>query len=845
MSAIKSVPVSASAAQRSLGDYRGASNHWDEAVDAAGTIREPWRKLLEPLLAQSPQEAQERHELSRRLLKEYGVTYNSPGNEDERERPWQLDSWPLVISAQEWQWISNAVAQRARLLNAILADIYGPRRLIHSGDLPPEIVLANPAFLRAAVNLPPQDSTYLSLYAVDVARSPDGRWWAVGDRTDTPAGAGYALENRIVLNRVYPELVRDLRVERLARFFSQLRDSLLRQARRSSEPRVVLLTPGPYNATYFEQVYLARYLGFSLVEGSDLTVRDQGVFLKTLNGLLPVDVILRRLDSNFCDPLELKDDSLLGVPGLLQAARAGKIVLANSLGVGAVETPALLPFLPTLSRRLLGEELLLPPIATWWCGQAEARKEVEDGLERLVVKHAFRESEVYLPGSHEIDEIKARLHSAPHCYVGQEFVNLSTAPTWQDRKLQPRHLMLRIFVAAVGNGEYAVMPGGLTRASDSAESVLFSAQTGGGSKDTWVLSEQAPDTTTLLPSGSHSAALSRAGFILPSRLADNLFWLARYLERIEFGCRLARCLLHRLTNESEQGPLEKLTCLLDVLVAHGRLVRPEPVWRNASRGTFQAALDEALFDDENPGSIASDIGKVCRISASVRDRLSHDAWRIVRNLHDDFPRASSDALRPEQQLAAMDRVITQLSAFSGLSMDGMTRDKGWRFLDMGRRLERTADLCDLIRYCMLEPIAEEGTRLRALLEVANSAMTYRSRYVFGPDPAPVLDLLLADETNPRSVAFQLASLYQHVRGLRAQRDPLHKAAEQRIVLSIFSRLRLIDVDALAVLTRRGRRTQLRTELRRITRAMEELSRSLTRAYLTHLQTARPLGGPSS
>jgi uncharacterized circularly permuted ATP-grasp superfamily protein/uncharacterized alpha-E superfamily protein len=842
--------------QARLGEYRGVAGHWDEAIAADGSIRPHWQPLFADPLTQSKQAAQDRHDLCGRLLKEYGVTYNLPGGKEPEQRPWQLDSWPLLISAEEWSSLRVGVAQRAQLLNQILADIYGPRRLLESGDLPPEIVLANPAFLRAATHVVPAQNSYLTLYAVDVARSPNGRWWVVGDRADTPAGMGYALENRIVLSRVYPDLIQDLRVTRLARFFSGLRDRLLALAPpRGDEPRIVILTPGPFHPTHFEQVYLARYLGFSLVEGEDLTVRDRGVFLKTLSGLLPVDVILRCVRSDYCDPLELRDDSLLGVAGLLQAARAGKVVLANAIGTGAVETPALLPFLPGLCRRLLGEELLLPPVATWWCGQPEALATVLAGLDRLVIKHAFpaRETEALLPGKHLPAERRSMILANPHLYVGQEFVSLSTAPTWQNQQLQPRHLMLRLYAAATGNGQYVVMPGALARAGNSPDSIIMSSETGGGSKDTWVLGDSPPDTTTLLPTGGRSSALSRAGFILPSRLADNLFWLGRYLERIEFGCRLARCVLHRLTDQTQQGQLSGLSFLLTALTAHGRIkiqTEDDEEVAEVSADPLEDAIRTAVFDPKNPRSIAADISRVERISTAVRDRLSHDAWRIVRALADSFPAIHDlSSASCEDQLAALDDVLLLLLSFSGQTMDGMTRDNGWRFLDLGRRLERAANLCDLVFHAMVDPAGEEAARLPVLLEIANSAMTYRSRYVFGPDPAPVLDLLLADESNPRSVAFQLSSLYQHLRSLRLDNETSHgdtarKGKEQRIVHAIFSRMRLIDVDALAVLKRGGRRVRLAVLLRRITHAMEDLSRALTRSYLTHAQSVRPLRGPA-
>ena len=451
-----------------------------------------------------------------------------------------------------------------------MADIYGPGKLLRTGDLPPEIVFANPAFVRAAHGLQPPGGIYLQTYAVDVARSPDGRWWVVGDRTDTPAGAGYALENRIVLSRVYPELIRDCRVQRLARFFQQLRDGLLeRAAVRNRDPRVVIYTPGPFHSTYFEQAYLARYLGFNLVEGRDLTVRDQGVFLKTLSGLLPVDVILRRVNSDYCDPLELRGDSLLGVPGLLQVARAGNVVIANAIGTGVVETPALLPFLPTLCRRLLGRRVVVaagghlvvrpgegardgrraarsPGREACLCESRVAGFLARTGAQGRDGRSAARQS-AFVPGpgmrrAFDRSDLagsasRAAASDGPAVCVRSERGRIRR----DARRSDPRRGFVRVDA--------------------------FERQDGGGSKDTWVLSHSTPDTTTLLPTHKQTSDLSRAGFILPSRLADDLYWLGRYVERIEFGCRLARCLLHRITNESELGHPDELVYLVD-LVGH-------------------------------------------------------------------------------------------------------------------------------------------------------------------------------------------------------------------------------------------------------------------------------------
>lgn len=827
-----------------LGGYQPIPGHWDELVDEHGAVRSHWRSLLtDHRVHRSPQQADE---LCRRLLREYGVTYNQAGTGRLEQRPWQLDSWPVVISSDEWDLLSRGVAQRARLLNQILADLYGPRQLLKSATIPPEIVLANPAYLRPATSVAPPHGCYLSHYAVDLARAPNGRWWVLGDRTDAPMGLGYALENRIVLGRVYPELIQDLYVQRIARFFASLRDRLLSlAAMQAREPRVVILTPGPFHATHFEQLYLARYLGFSLVEAEDLTVRDQGVFLKTLSGLLPVHVIVRYVRSDYCDPLELRDDSLLGVAGILQAARTGQVVLANAIGTGVLETPALQPFLPGLCRQILGQELLLPPVATWWCGDVTARDFVQKNIDQIVIRHVFGDRQrPYLPGTHDPAETLARVQANPHLYVGQEYVWLSTAPAWQNQELNAQHMVLRLFAAATADGEYSVMPGGLARAGDSPESVLLVPEAEGGSKDVWVLGDSPPDSTTLLPTSGKVSSLSRSGFVLPSRLADNLFWLGRYLERIEYGCRLTRCLLQRLTDDTDQLELQGAAFLLDVWREIGRI----PADMDLGNGPltvpqFQMLLHCATFAEDNPNSLLADLGRVERISAAVRDRLSHDAWRAIRALKETaFRSLPARETSNTSQLAVVDDLLQILFSLTGLTMDGMTRDDGWRFLEIGRRLERAACLCDVIRHALVDSDEEEALRLPVLLEIANSVMTYRSRYVFGPDPAAVLDLLLADESNPRSVAFQLATLYQHTRSLGTKHSTRpRQSQEQRLVEGVFSKVRLLDVDALASLKRGQQRLRLGVLLRRIRRAMEDLSRTLTQSYLTHARPVRALG----
>src|SRR5882724_10182404 len=370
--------------------YPALPGIYDEMALGQNELRPHWKNFAASLDRLGRNEIAVRWENARRIIREHGVTYNVYGDPQGMDRPWELDIVPLLIPPEEWRRIEPGLTQRAKLFNLILADLYGPQRLLREGLLPPPLVFGNPAFLRPCHGIRPPQDIYLHLHAADLARAPDGQWWVLADSMQAPSGTGYALENRIVLSRILPDEFRDCQVQRLASFFRIQRDTLRNLAPHNRDnPSVVLLTPGPYNETYFEHDYLARYLGFTLVEGGDLTVRDSKVFIKTLEGLRPVDVILRRVDDSFCDPLELRGDSFLGVAGLLEAVRAGNVTVANALGSGLVETPAFLAFLPSLCRHLLGEELKLPSVATWWCGQPKEQQYVIDHLDEIVVKSAF------------------------------------------------------------------------------------------------------------------------------------------------------------------------------------------------------------------------------------------------------------------------------------------------------------------------------------------------------------------------------------------------------------------------------------------------------------------------
>ena len=759
-----------------LAKYQSHDAAFDELLADGGEVRPQYVQLVSALEGFSPEELQRRSDTCRRLVHEQGITYNVYGDPRGMDRPWQLDPIPLVIAPDEWRTLEAGLIQRATLLNKILADCYGAQELIRSRWLSPAMVFGQPDFLRPCHNIRVPRDKFLHFYAADLARSPDGRWWVISDRTQIPTGAGYALANRLVTSRILPEAFRDNHVHRLAGFFRDAQRTLAELSPRSGEQaRVVLLTPGPHNETYFEQAYLARYLGYMLVEGQDLTVRDEQVFLKTLNGLERVDVILRRVDDDFCDPLELRYDSMLGVPGLVEALRAGNVAVANALGCGLVQSPAFMSFLPGLCRHLLGDKLKLPSVATWWCGQKEAREYVLKHLDELLVKPAFR-THLRLPGTDkprdaaESEQLRRRIEFDPDLFVAQERVELSTAPVWTGAGFAPRPVGLRVFLVANGDS-YAVMPGGLARVSPDVSGRFISMQRGGSSKDTWVISETPVEEITLLHAAGHGFELRRTGNNLPSRLADNFFWLGRYSERADATARLLRSALLRFNPERTGSALPVLSPLLRTLEVQGQLERLEdkPELRQNPEA-FEAELLAAIFDPSRAGSLHNIVDHLLQLAVQVRDRTSNDMWRVISNLNDRLAKPTTSlVMLAGDAVGVLNETLQSLAAFHGLARENMTRAQAWRFIDMGVRLERAVYLGTLLDSTLRLSEPGNPSVLEAVLEVADSSITYRSRYSLLPHLAGVFDLVLLDDKNPRSVLFQINQLKKHFKHLPAER----------------------------------------------------------------------------
>jgi uncharacterized circularly permuted ATP-grasp superfamily protein/uncharacterized alpha-E superfamily protein len=833
-----------------LAAYRSRPGTYDELLAETGELRPHYAGLIGALEKFSPAELQHRRDTCRRLVLEQGITYNVYGDPLGMERPWQLDPLPFVIASAEWRALEAALVQRATLLNRILVDCYGPQELIRSRWLSPALVFAQPDFLRPCHGIRPPGDTHLHFYAADLARSPDGRWWVLSDRTQIPTGAGYALANRVVTSRILPESFRDSHVHRLAGFFRNLQNSLTQLSPRPGEqPRVVLLTAGPHNETYFEQAYLARYLGYMLVEGQDLTVRDDRVFLKTLSGLEPVDVILRRVDDDFCDPLELRNDSILGVPGLVEALRAGNVVVANALGGGLLQSPAFMAFLPGLCRQLLGEELKLPSVATWWCGQASARRYVLEHLDELYLKPAFRthgrvtDPDKLLSAS-ERDALRRRIEFDPDLFVAQERVEPSAAPAWDGNALVSRPINLRVFVVASGGG-YQVMPGGLTRVSPDHDRRFISMQQGSSSKDTWILSETPVEEVTLLRSPDQGMELHRTGNNLSSRLADNFFWLGRYSERADATARLLRSALMRFNPERTGSAMPLLAPLLQTLETQGQLpgisVKPE---LRQNPEAFEAELLAAIFDPSRSGSLRQTADHLQRLAMLVRDRTSNDMWRALSRLNDRLAMPTSSlVMLAGDAMGVLSETLLGLAAFHGLARENMTRAQAWRFLDMGLRIERAIYLATLLQATLRSPEAENPSLLEAVLEVADSSITFRSRYNLFPHVPAVFDLVLLDDKNPRSVLFQINQLMQHFEHLPRERTTAPGSGEN-ILKECLAGLNRTDARELAGPRENWAASGVAKVIQKTLRELPKLSDAIAASYFAHSTISRTGRGNS-
>ncbi len=810
-----------------------------------------WQRLMASLETMGSENLELRRREAQRLLRENGVTYNVYGDEQNLTRPWKLDPVPLLISSDEWRVIEAGLKQRAELLDLILKDIYGKQTLLKKGLLPAELIFGHEGFLHPCVDTLQHQKRLLTLYSANLARGPNGRMWVLDDRTQAPSGSGYALENRTVMRRVFPDIFGETHVLRLSGFFKSLRKGLVEIAAHGKEdPRIVILTPGPLNETYFEHAYLAAQLGFTLVQGADLTVRDGKVWLKSLAGLQAVDVILRRVDDSFCDPLELRSSSQLGVAGLLEAVRRGNVAIANPLGSSVLENPGLLAFLPQLSRYFLNEDLKLSSVATWWCGQRLERDFVLQNLDSLVIKPINRSQGNHalfggLLNHQEKEQLRRLIIAKPYSFIGQEQASFSTLPAFIDHQIEPRNAVLRNFVVASAH-DYVVMPGGLTRVARQKDNFIVSNQAGGISKDTWVLASEPDKPVSLWIQPRRNQLIDAIIEPLTSRSADNLFWVGRHLERIEATTRLLRTILSKQRESLEFKDALDNECLKVFLRALTLVTVTYPGFIKEGAQRLKAPNEELLSlikDSHRKGSLSASIQAFVQAAFSSRDLWSQDTWRSVDNIQRRWQQRiiHNQDLTLEQLPKALDDLITGLVAFSGLTSESMTREAAWLMLDSGRRLERALTLITLLRSTVALRHQEglQNQILEAVLVTTDSLTIYQRRYRSFIQLPMVLALLLLDETHPRSVAYQLHELSNHVNELPRTTGKSQLSVEARLLLKAYTDIRLCNIAELSQLNENdGIYTALDQLLANTTNLLWQFADVLAEAYFSHAQSSQ-------
>lgn len=708
-----------------------------------------------------------------RQIRDNGVSYNVYADTDSPQRPWSLDLFPLIISPESWRQIDTGVQQRVRVLDRVMADVYGPQELLKAGLLPPALVHGSPGYLRAMQGVTPAGGTHLHIAAFDLARGPDGKWWVVSQRTQSPSGLGYLLENRLSISRLFPNAFEAMQVQRLASSYRALIDGLKQMSPAGADSHIALLTPGPYNETYFEQAYLARYLGLTLVQGTDLTVRDERLYLKTLQGLEPVHCLLKRLDDDWLDPLELRADSTLGIPGLLQVIRAGNVIMANAPGSAFLESSALLGFLPALSRHLLGEELQLPALPTWWCGERAARDAAIPLLSECVIKPTFPASpshdsfEAALGKNLSVsqrDEWAGRMMRQGNAYTVQKALQMSQMPTWNADPLQPgivsRSMMLRVFAISDGPQSWRVIPGGLARLV-SPKAGIASMQGGGSSADVWVQTQGVVDRTTLLQPHLSPASVAQHKRLVTSRAAEHLFWLGRHTERTENSIRLARLTLESLGGDDQTS--EAQMSWLAGMAEYNQLIPPGVPATTQARRVFERALVANLCGDDAASSVGYNLRAIKLAAATVRERLSQEQWNVIVKAESEFFSRCNDFATDGyystmEALRVLESTSSYLAAMTGAQIDRMTRDDGWRLLSIGRQVERLGFLSSALTSSFASGAAYDDGGFDVLVALFDSTITFHAQYQQSRDVAALLDLLVLNQENPHSLGWVALTL---------------------------------------------------------------------------------------
>ncbi len=821
-----------------LHEYKGPAGAYDEFRAVTGEIRPHWQRVLNSFQKGGPQNLTDRWHIANRMLQENGVNFTGTDRDTEKRRPWKLDVMPLVFSAEGWATLRAGVTQRARLIDAIVQDLYSQQTILKQGLLPPELVYRNPEFQRSFYNLPVPNSPLL-LYGCELARSVTGQWWVMADRASAPAGISYAVENRIVLSKTFPKFLHASQIHRLAPFFVQMQETLQQYSpQRKANPSIVIMTAGPEHPYYYEDIFLARYLGYPLVEADDLTIRRNQVWIKTLRGLMPVDVILRRMPDHRVDPLEICNYSPNGIAGLLQVMRHKGVVVANGPESGLLDSPAYMPFLPKLCQHFLNEDLKLPSIATWWCGQPEPLAYTMQHFEDLVIKPAFAHS-----GGEELivsdlkeekkQQLKQRVQAQPGAYIAQEKIVRSTSPCWIDNEFRAGHMALRTFAVRQGS-DYTLMDGGLVRVETTSKPMPLSISAGEFSKDVWVCSEVPVPPVSLLGKLQESPSLQRSTSKLPSRVADNLFWFGRYLERLEFSGRMIRKVTERLMSESANQPVNDVAPLIGCLAEQGIIEESFAIKDFfPSRSEMEKLWPKMLWRQDDHSRFDGLCSMVSQIAAIIRDRMTEDFWRSISQIDSKVgPTYAGDL---SELLRSINVLMLHISATTGQITDGLVHGPTRQFILIGRYLERARQLTFILKT-FLEHVSERETLpIVTLLDVCNSLMTYRYRYRANFAILPAFDLLVTDSSNPHALIFQFQELHKLVSELPGkQRRPFISPELDLIRRILFELQSVLPTDAQNLTWQRFRQP-LEKIFENLDAQTKQISDLLTQTYFHHAE----------
>lgn len=846
---------------QTLPNFNIPNDQWLNEILAPDIALHPeWQTFFNSMVQLGESELEERKNDIQRLLKENGVAYNIYNDSSGQNRAWKLDPIPKIITAKEWESTNAGLVQRATLFDLILKDVYGPQRLIKDGIIPQELIYLHPGFLRSCVNVELPGFHRLVLYAADMARGNDGRIWVISDRAQAPSGAGYALENRHAMSTVLPELFNNLRVKRISPYFDALQNALSAIAPgHSDNPRIVILTPGPENETYFEHSYLAAYLGFTLVQGNDLIVRDNFVWLKTIDGLEKIDVILRRLDDVYCDPLELKSTSLLGVPGLMQVVRRGNVALANPLGSSVIENAGLVPFLPAIASYLLGEKLILPSIASWWCGQPKELQYVIENLEHLVIRRIYRDeagTRSTIDGASlnkaKAAELISSIKTNPHLYTGQEKINFASDPTWVGGKVKQCNSLFRGFLVS-SQQTYIAIPGGLTRTNTAEENFIISNQLGGNSKDTWVLSaNQEEEQTVTLQVNKKALWHPIHKRSLPSHTAENLFWVGRYTERVIYNAKLQRTVMQRILQcnrklEAEQEMTEELLLRLLSICTYTKPGFGPDEENNINPEIYNdpwIELVDVLYNNQRYGSLSNNLNLLKHAVYRVRNFWAVDTWRVLRQMEEEWEASRQDD--PEDRLkmiGSIDALKTSMFAFLGMNRESVRREQGWNILDLGRKLEQCLYTITLIKnnFTKQLPAQVAHEMMESFLITSQSLITYRYTYRDHLQLPLVLELLMLDMNYPKSLAYLVNKIKRYVEHLPKNGNTNGINEQERLMLEADTMLKLANATVLASLDPESLEyKELHNFLDKLKSLLVSSSILISKTYFSHSQVQKQL-----